>query len=97
MKNLSNTLPNLSLLAKKYLSCPPTTNESEKLFCLTSLISGDKRTKIKPDRLKKLWMIKALFSTPKARRIVKVKEKEWYNIYLVQIIYIFIKIINIKF
>ena len=53
MKNLSNTLPNLSLLAKKYLSCPPTT-QSERLFDVTSLTSGDKITRIKPDILRKL-------------------------------------------
>ena len=61
-------------MAKKYLSIPPSSAESERLFNLTSNICGNLRTRIKTDKLTKLTLIKSVFSIVKSRKLVQVKK-----------------------
>jgi len=61
-------------MAKKYLSIPPSSAESERLFSLTSNICGNLRTRIKTDKLTKLTLIKSVFSIVKSRKLVQVKK-----------------------
>ena len=61
-------------MAKKYLSIPPSSVESERLFSLTSNICGNLRTRIKTDKLTKLTLIKSVFSIVKSRKLVQVKK-----------------------
>ena len=49
--------PNLARLAKKFLSCPPSSVESERIFSIGSMIYSPKRNRILPTSAERLMFI----------------------------------------
>jgi len=55
---VSDRFPVLSVLAKRYLSAPPTSVPSELVFSTAGDIFTDKRSRLLPDNAEKLLIMK---------------------------------------
>lgn len=49
--------PNLQVLAKKYLSAPASSSESERLFSTAGIVLTDLRNRLSPENLRKLLFL----------------------------------------